>query len=180
MMNDPESLDAFLSLNAPAADRTLHDVVLTETLSVVHRRRLVRRAGLVAGLAACFAAGALTMRLFTPAVEPEVRIVERLIERAPNPAPPQAPSPAVQPATSALALEWQAAENPERRAELFRRAGDRYLNDENDMESAVRCYKKALSSGTAEDLNITPQDTWLLISLKNARQEEYRHGKSDG
>jgi hypothetical protein len=162
MMNEPESLDA-------------------RTLPVVRRRRVVRRAGFVAALAACFAAGAFTMRLLTPTVEPEVQVVERFIEREAVPSPTPRSDPAVlQQATSALVLEWQAVENPERRAELFRRAGDRYLNDENDMESAVRCYKKALNAATAEDLQINPQDTWLLISLKNARQEEHRHGKSDG
>jgi hypothetical protein len=71
-------------------------------------------------------------------------------------------------------------ENPERRADLFRRAGDRYLKDENDLRSAVRCYKHALDAGSDEDLRITSQDNWLLVSLKNARQEERHHGKNDG
>jgi hypothetical protein len=180
-MNDPESLDAFLSITPPAADPALHSDVLTRTLPVVHRRRLVRRAGLVGALAACFAGGALTMRLLTPTVEPEVQIVERFIEREPvtPPTPKVAPS-AVEPVGSALALEWQAVENPERRAELFRIAGDRYLNEEGDMASAVRCYKNALNAASADDLQVTPQDTWLLSSLKNARLEENRHGKNDG
>jgi hypothetical protein len=180
MINDPKFLDSFLKIDPPDADPALHQDVLARTLSVVRRRRLVRRAGLVAGFAACFAAGALTMRLLTPTVEPEVRIVERFIDREAVPAPtPQLDPSVIAQAKSALDIEWQAVENPERRAELFRRAGDRYLNDENDLESAVRCYKIALEGASVEELQVTPQDTWLLISLKNARQEENRHGKSD-
>lgn len=179
-MNDPESLDAFLAITPPASDPVLRNDVLARTLPVVRRRRLVRRAGLVVALAACFAGGAFTMRFFTPAAEPEVQFVERYIERkdVPPPTPQVAPS-SIEPATSALALEWQAVENPARRAELYRLAGDRYLSDENDMASAVRCYKHALNGATVEELQITPQDTWLLSSLKNARLEEQHHGKSD-
>src|SRR5262249_49084327 len=92
---------------------------------------------------------------------------------------PQVPVPAADAKLSALALEWQAVENPARRAELFRRAGDLYLGQENDLESAVRCYKNALNAGSEKDLEIGPQDTWLLISLKNARREEKRHANND-
>jgi hypothetical protein len=73
---------------------------------------------------------------------------------------------------SALALEWQALESPSRRPDLFRKAGDRYLEDNGDVESAVRCYRTALDLGTSEDARVSPTDSWLLVSLKVAKQKE--------
>jgi hypothetical protein len=180
MIDNPDSMDAFLTASPPPCGDRLQGEVLGLTLRTVRWRRRWKRAGFVAALAACFAAGALTMRVLTPAAEPEVQIVDRIVEPNPIPAPvPEVPAPVVAHAASGRALEWQAVEDLEHRAELLRLAGDRYLNDENDMVSAVRCYKQALNAAPDEAIQITPQDNWLLISLKNARQEEERHGKSD-
>lgn len=181
-MNDPhDPLDELLTPRpAPAGEPAWKESLLRQTAGVLRRRRRLRRVAAVAALAACFAAGMLTMRLVTPPAPAEVRVV--VIEHPAMLAP--APEAVVQaqlpkPEQTGLALEWQAVEEPERRAELFRRAGDRYLTAENDLESAVRCYRRALDAGSADDLKITPQDTWLLISLKNARQEETAHAKND-
>ena len=150
---------------------------------MLRRRQRWKRLGLVAALAACYAAGVLTMRLLAkPAVvEAAPVIVERVVELEPVPAPiPERPdsSPTLDAGLSARALEWQAVESEDNRAELFRRAGDRYLNEENDPESALRCYKNALNAGA--DPKVSPNDNWLLTSIKNARQEEKRHGENDG
>jgi hypothetical protein len=75
----------------------------------------------------------------------------------------------------ALVREWQAAENPDKRAILFRQAGDRYVAEGSDWESALRCYSGALNAGTEADLAISPDDNWLLMALKDARQKEKRH-----
>jgi hypothetical protein len=55
---------------------------------------------------------------------------------------------------------------------LYRRAADRYLEEEGDVGSAVRCYGRALDEGGGRDLAIAPGDSWLLMVIKNARQKE--------
>src|SRR5438105_9717433 len=42
------------------------------------------------------------------------------------------PAPAPEEAATALALEWQAIDSRDRRAELYRRAGDLYLDGDRD------------------------------------------------
>jgi hypothetical protein len=64
-----------------------------------------------------------------------------------------------------------AVSDPEQRSILFRRAGDRYLLGA-DESAALRCYRLALDSASDRDLIISPDDNWLLIALKKARQEE--------
>jgi hypothetical protein len=72
----------------------------------------------------------------------------------------------------ALALEWQAAESLELQPATYREAGDRYLRDENDLASAVRCYANALDSTSENDLAVRADDSWLLMALKQARRKE--------
>jgi hypothetical protein len=114
----------------------------------------------------------------TPTV-PEIADRTPSPEQAPAPSPPPSP-PVVVAAVTARDLEWQAVEATERRAELFRLAGDRYLSEESDLVSAVRCYKHALDSGSPKDWKVTPNDNWLLMSLKNARLEANPNARIDG
>jgi anti-sigma factor RsiW len=132
---------------------------LAETTRRLPRRRWLRRAGLAAALAACYAAGLLTMHLLTPA--PARGLPE---ERTPEPAPP-----AVAATTDPAALA-QAAD-PGRVAAL-RRAGDHYLTEEIDPEAALRCYARALDAGSADDAKFSPEDNWLLMAIKIAREKE--------
>ena len=160
---------------------SLRHVIQEKTLGVLRRRRWLRRGGWLAGLAACYAAGILTMWM-RPASE-----VNRTVAIAPNPnarpqvndAPP-APEPQNpandQPTESALALEWKALDSTKKRPDLFRLAGDMYLQD-NDLESATRCYRGALEDASDQDLKISVADNWLLMSLKQAKQEEKRYAK---
>jgi hypothetical protein len=158
----------------------LRHVIQEKTLRVMRRRRWLRRGGWLAGLAACYVAGILTMWM-RPASD-----VNRSVTIAPNPnadtqvngAPP-APEPQnsanAQP-ESALALEWQALDSLKKRPDLFRLAGDKYLQD-NDLESATRCYRGALEDAPDQDLKISVNDNWLFMSLKQAKQEEKRYAK---
>lgn len=77
---------------------------------------------------------------------------------------------------TALAMEWQALDSEERRPDLFRKAGDEYLQA-NDVKSAVRCYKGALDGASDDELKVTVNDNWLLMSLKEAKLEEKRYAK---
>jgi hypothetical protein len=76
--------------------------------------------------------------------------------------------------TSPVALEWQALDSPQPRPDLARQAGDRYAAEEGDYQSALRCYRDALDAGSDRDRAIQPNDSWLLMVLKNAREKEKR------
>jgi hypothetical protein len=67
---------------------------------------------------------------------------------------------------------WAFVATGEKRVALYRRAGDGYL-DRNDVQGALRCYRRTLDGGTAADLAIRADtDSWLLMSLKMDRQRE--------
>src|SRR5260370_19313592 len=138
---------------------SLRHVIQEKTLRVLRRRRWLRRGGWLAGLAACYVAGILTMWMW-PASE-----VNRTVAIAPNPnadtqvngapAVPELQSPTdAQSPESALALEWKALDSLKKRPDLFRLAGDMYLQD-NDLESATRCYRGALEDASDQDLKIS-------------------------
>ena len=55
---------------------------------------------------------------------------------------------------------------------IYRRAADVYATEQGDLESALRCYSRSLDAGTDEDLAISPDDHWLLMAIKDARQKE--------
>ena len=46
---------------------------------------------------------------------------------------------------------------------------NRYLL-EDDLASAARCYRLALDEGA--EASARPEDTWLLLAIKNARTKE--------
>ena len=151
---------------APAPpDDLFREALLRRTRRVLRRRLWVRRAGHAVALAACFAAGLFTGRLGNePVPVPETRpAVQPHADAGPGPAPPP------------VVLEWQAADSNEPRADLYLRAGDRYLEEDADYQSALRCYRGALDAGSDRDLAIAPDDSWLLMVLKDARQKEKRH-----
>jgi hypothetical protein len=93
-------------------------------------------------------------------------------------APPdeKAPAPAVdKSAPLAVALEWKAFDAPgAKRSELYLKAGDRYIEDQRDLASAVRCYSQAVQMAHAKDLEIDPDDNWLVMVLKLDRIERQK------
>jgi hypothetical protein len=163
----------------------LEQAVLRRTQSVLRRRRWLRRTASVAALAACYVAGLLTIKVL-PSPQPAVPTVIVRTDQEPKPpitlpredaAPPKSPS--ALPA-SPLALEWQAVDSREKRPDLYRQAGDRYLQENGDVQSAVRCYRNMLEAAPEEAAAISADDNWLLMALKDAKQKEKRRGKSDG
>jgi hypothetical protein len=67
---------------------------------------------------------------------------------------------------------WAGMAQGERRTELYRQAGDSFL-DHGDQLGALRCYRQALQSARRDDLIVHPhQDSWLLMALKFDRQKE--------
>jgi hypothetical protein len=121
-------------------------------------------------VAACYGAGIATYWWLrpTPIDAPRQEFVQ---------APPVPES--IQPKVVQVRLEppdrierWAALATGERRVDLYRKAGDGFL-ERGDELSALRCYRRSLDSTRPADLAIRPQeDSWLLMSLKIARQKE--------
>jgi hypothetical protein len=126
-------------------------------------------------LAACYLAGVITV---TEVSNVPVRNGPEMARLAPNPAPSPDPSPSTVPPVSAIELEWQALDSPGPRPDLFRRAGDQYLKETGDFQSALRCYRSALDGGSETELTISPEDSWLLIELKTAKQKERLYARN--
>ncbi len=163
--------DVLTPPSRPADADRLRRTVLDRTSRLVRRRLWMRRAGLGAALAACYVAGVLTTRFLAPAPR-EVVTIPPPAEAVPlpEPSPRTLPAPAVE--------DWAARADDGERAALYRRAGDRYLDEESDPLAALRCYTKALSSGAGES-SFSPEDNWLLMAIKNAREKEKRDAKND-
>jgi len=163
-MTDPHEPDPLAELLVPPTQgaEALRQAVLTATMRRLRQRRWLRRGALVVALAACYAAGLLTMHLRAPAI-----------------AVPDAPVPVAERPAPAAAVPTPAPASPSdhrpESAALLRQAGDRYLNDDNDPEAALQCYSKALDAGTEDDVKFSPDDNWLLMAIKNAREKEARH-----
>jgi hypothetical protein len=161
-------------------DETLRRRLLDQTIRALRGRRRRRVAVWVAALAACYVAGVLTFYWLGP------RRIERIevVQKAPTPEP-STPTP-VKPAApdakpaSAVAMEWKAFDADQHRPELYRKAGDRYMNEDADPASALRCYGQSLNGSSDKDLAISVNDDYLLMLVKNARQKEKDHAKNGG
>jgi hypothetical protein len=165
IQSDPPEHDPLAELLRPpvplADGEALRQALRDQTTRRVRRRGRLRLFARVTALAGCFLAGLATAHLPRPA-PPGI-----------EPAPRQAALPA-----DAVALEWRALEAGEDRAQRYREAGDRYL-EESDPENALRCYSAALDEAETERA-ITASDSWLLMAIKQARQKEKADAKKDG
>jgi hypothetical protein len=163
--------DELLTPRPAAGNDGLKAALLSRTAGRVRfdrRMRLVSRIGVCV---ACFAAG-LGVALLRPGPEP---VKEYIVVR--DEAPPVAkadPSPAPPRSLSPAELELQAEKTlvKAESARRFREAGDLYLRDYADYRAALRCYRNFLDEADPADRRITPDDTWLLTSLKRAREQE--------
>lgn len=173
----PDPLDGLLRPPSGEADDALRRGLLEQTTRVLRRRRRLHIVALAAALAACFLAGALTVYCFGPRQTERVVVVEKSpVPETPTPVPPPAPpAPA-----SAVALEWKAFDAVKPRPDLYRQAADRYLHEDADPASAVRCYGQSLNGASDKDLAISPDDDYLLMLVKEARQKEKSDAKKRG
>lgn len=174
-----ELSDDDLSPPPHRANHALRQALLEQTTRVVRRRYWLRRGAYAAALAACYVAGLLTTRPDPRPTVPDPP-AEGEVSRDPVPprhaAGPRADLPGEAPAN--VLEQWGPLVSADRRASLYRRAGDRYLAESNDMQAALRCYRNALDAAP-EDLDVDATDTWLLMSLKEARSKERRDGKTN-
>ncbi len=183
----PDDVDELLRPRPAAGNDPLRQVLLARTTAALRRRRRLRRLGLAAALAACYLAGMLTVRLgMSPAsTDRPAAAVAKADRPAKKEAPPVRPAPRqreapAEAAPSALALEWQALDSDDRRFELYRRAGDRYLEESNDVESALRCYRGAYAAASEKERAVSVHDNWLLMAVKQERLKEKRDAQNGG
>ncbi len=172
----PESdpLESMLRPPAPHDCEALRQSVYIQTQRVLRRRRRLRQCAYAASLLLSFAIGAGTMRFTSSQPTPIGDLPGPSASRV-EPQLPDKPPDSTD--DSALAREWLAFDSDDHRGELYRQAGDRYIKDENDLQSALRCYRNALDNGTEQDLSISLDDNWLLMAIKDARQKEKNHAK---
>jgi hypothetical protein len=164
----PDPLGSLLAPpEAPGDGSPLQEAVRRRTEAVLGRRRLWRRLRITVAVAAAYATGLATLFLLpgpSPTTTPQPDTARASAPRTP-------PPPAAEP-TPAVVLEWRAFDSSENQAEQYRQAGKLYLQEENDPESALRCYSQALSAGGEQGLEVRPDDDWLLMVLKGARKKE--------
>lgn len=155
----------------PAEPPAVGTALWADARRVQRRRRWLVRGRRVVVVAVCYAAGLATMRLWSGGSEPPPPVV---VQREPPPAPAVAP-PDVDPYRNdppERIERWAFVQSGPKRTALYRRAGDEYLR-RDDVDAALRCYRKALDGGSPADLVIrADKDSWLLMSLKMARQKE--------
>jgi hypothetical protein len=174
----PDPLDDLLRpAVASGADEALRRRLLNQTTRVLRSHRRRRVVVWVAALAACYVAGVLTVYWFGPKRIERIEIVRNVPAPEPTaPAPVQPAAPNAKPA-SAVAMEWKAFDADQHRPEMYRKAGDRYMNQDADPASALRCYGQSLNGSSDKDLAISATDDYLLMLVKNARQKEKDHAK---
>jgi hypothetical protein len=168
--------DELLTPKPVAANEALTAGVLARTVRRVRLHRWRRRATGVAVCLACFGLGWATTYL-RPTPVPEVVYVPSPVPPVAGvpdpPAPPKDDTPPARPVSPAdlELLAEQTAEKAEA-ARRFREAGDRYLREFADYRAALRCYRNFLDEADPADRAVAPDDTWLLTSLKRAREQE--------
>lgn len=179
---EPDPLDGLLAPPSSPENEALWQTVYVRTRRVLRRRYLIRQFAYAAAVAASFALGLLAMWMTLPArsaskgTPPPAEIATKE-ENPPEEAPGVRGELVKMPA---LEGEWKAFDSAEHRGELYRQAGDRYMAEESDPQSALRCYANALDGGTKQDLTISTDDNWLLMAIKDARQKESDHAKIGG
>jgi hypothetical protein len=173
MNEQPDPLRELLQPLPRREPMELRDQVRAQTSRIVRRRLIARRVAAAGALAACLMAAALAGYFLRPNSVSR-REVPFVVDA---PRPPELPvvEIAQEPMANPVELEWQAFDSQKNRAASYFLAGNKYLEASDDVESALRCYTQALDACTPEQLEITPEDNWLVVTLKNARLKERNH-----
>jgi hypothetical protein len=168
----PDPLERFLQ-QPPGAPPSaeLRESLFRQTAAGLRRSRWRRwpvAVGAAAAIVLVLVSGYLAVRL-TRIEPPPIPVI---VEHKPEPAPPP-PVIAAAP-VHPLVLENNAfdAEDDRQRVRLYFQAGDLYFEQNQDIESALRCYHQALAYCAARDLEIDVNDNYLVMSLKRERRRE--------
>jgi hypothetical protein len=178
-MYSPDDFDELLSdvrrgaSDGPSSSAALRESVLAQTTGVLRTRRRMKRLGIAAALAGCYLAGMLTMSLLhvpgLTTLGSAGGLTARVEPRSENGKGESMPlRPLVRPEDDGVVPGAPAVAAKLSRYDRLRRAGDRQLDDENDIAAAARTYRRALQLASPAQRNIAPgQDTWLLMAMKN-------------
>ncbi len=163
------------AFDLPADVAALRERLLRDTLQVVRGHRRRKQALRTASWGLAYAAGVLSawfgLRHFTSDAAPRETIAVQ------QPSPQEKMTTVKQPPQKRVTPEYLRAQvagaQRAEQIELLRRAGDLYLNERNDLRSAVTCYQQVLElAETPEQLAVLPDDSWLLAELKNAQRTQ--------
>jgi hypothetical protein len=170
-----DNLDHLLDPPRAAASEELRRRVLRQTAAVVGRRSRQRRLFLVLAAAAAVVLIVTNIALITHRDKPDA------VSPVPGPiaVEPSPPDTLAVDAPAAAIERFGETSSPGQRAGLYRRAGDRYLLDEADPQDALRCYTQALDDGSEADLQVSAEDSWLLMALKIDRNKEKKNANRD-
>jgi hypothetical protein len=188
MTEPPDDLEELLAPRPSTSSPSLRDALLRQTErrhALGRRLRLAVRSGAIAGVLAVGGVAGWLSR--GPDSSPgraeavvEVIPVPVLVPVLPRQADDASGSPAPPPSASAAELRAEQEDDPRVAARLYRQAGDAFLRDQ-DYPNATRCYRLYMTRAGDAGLALDSEDTWLLVSLKNAAFKEKVHAtKNDG
>jgi hypothetical protein len=196
--NDP--LDVVLGGKGKiSGDDSIRQAVLAGTIGVIRRRRRLKRCAVAGTLLVCYLAGMATMVFWraggeglskSSAIQIAIdNTAKRPAAAISDPEPGQSKgtvsfsqtqksgqSLAQLPPVNAGPPDQKAVYTTPSQFEVLRRTGDKYLQDPEKMQLAIRTYARALKYASAEERAISPEhDTWLLMALKDAHSKEGGH-----
>jgi hypothetical protein len=190
---DPQEQDPVEHLLTPvfaSDERTpLRQALLVETIRRLRRRQRIKQFVHGAALLVCYLAGLGTMRLAIPGnarnqTDNHSQSADYSQARAftgnPQVLTPAVPPVDQDPEVPANVLERIASVSEDKQSDLYRLAADRYLEEDNNVQAALRCYGRSLDTAKREDLAISEKDNWLLMELKKARLEGKSHAQTGG
>ena len=171
--HEPDDIDVLLdgtAIESPV-DEKLRGELLRLTGQTIRRRKNVRRAGLLGLVAGAYLAGVLTMNWRIP--QQDITLAGRAdLASAEAPLTSDHDAPAAAPAYDEMAYPIGELADLNR-YEVFCRAAERHLNETGNYTAALNLYRQALNAASEDQLAIAAgRDTWLLMALKNARQQE--------
>ena len=187
MIDPPDDLAEALAPRPGQPSPELRDALFRATERQLARDRWLRRAARAAAVAAVFLVGGVTGWLARPERTKLVEVAGDVVA-VPLVVPVPIPSMEVHTpgstgtllAASRAELRAEQADDRAEAAKLYRQAGDAFLRDQ-DYANATRCYRLYLARGGDTALSLGADDSWLLVSLKNAAFKEKAHvPKTDG
>ena len=176
--NDP--LDVVLGGKGKiSGDDSLRQAVLVGTLGVIRRRRRLKRCTVAATLLGCYLAGMATVVFWRSGWEDLSKISARQIAKDDTAKRSATVVPTQLPPDFAGPPDQKTVYTTRSQFEVLRLAGDRYLQDPEKMQLAIRTYARALKYASADERAISQEhDTWLLMALKDAKSKETKHENS--
>jgi len=163
-----DDLDHLLAPPVSAADPLLRERMRERTTRSLRRQRQLRRLGIAAALAACYAAGLLTVWLLRSAPDVAPPGQQARVDQPRESGPPSVGEQTPQ-QLEMLAEQADGVES----ARLYVAAGRKFGRDFAAWDAALRCYRNALDADPDLVNSIDPEhDDWLLVNLKKARMKE--------